>query len=298
MLVVATYRPELTPPWPQRSHLTLITLNRLQRPEVETMVGHLSGGRPLPGEVVEHIVAKADGVPLYVEELTKAILGSGVLEASGDAYVLTGALAQLHIPETLQDSLMARLDRAPRLREVAQLGSVLGREFAYDMISALAGIEEQMLQSGLGQLVADELLYQRGRPPRSRYLFKHALIQDAAYQSLLKRTRQQYHKRAAKLLEDRFPDVASTQPELVAHHYTEASCPAQAIAYWITAGGAAASKSANLEAIDQFRRGLALVEALPDARQWAERELDLQMAIGPALVATKRYSDPDIGRAY
>jgi class 3 adenylate cyclase len=226
LLVVATYRPELTPPWPQRSHLTPITLNRLERPEVETMVGHLAGGRPLPGEVVDHIAAKADGVPLYVEELTKAIFGSGMLEARGDIYVLTGALAQLHIPETLQDSLMARLDRAPRLREVAQLGSVLGREFSYDMISALAGIEEPMLQSGLGQLVVDELLYQRGRPPRSRYLFKHALIQDAAYQSLLKRTRQQHHQRAAKLLEDRFPAVASTQPELVAHHYTQANCPA------------------------------------------------------------------------
>ena len=298
MLVVATYRPELTPPWPQRSHMTPITFNRLERPEVETMVGHLAGGRPLPGEVVDHIVAKADGVPLYVEELTKAILGSGVLEARGDIYVLTGALAQLHIPETLQDSLMARLDRAPRLREVAQLGSVLGREFAYDMISALAGIEEEMLQSGLGQLVVDELLYQRGRPPRSRYLFKHALIQDAAYQSLLKRTRQQYHERVAKLLEDRFPEVASTQPELVAHHYTEANCPAQAIAYWHKAGAAAASKSANLEAIDQFRRGLALVDALSDPRERAERELDLQMALGPALFATKTYIHPDIGRTY
>ena len=298
LLVVATHRPELTPPWPQRSHMTPITLNRLERPEVETMVGHLAGGRPLPGEVVEHIVAKADGVPLYVEELTKAILGSGVLEARADIYVLTGSLAQLHIPETLQDSLMARLDRAPRLRELAQLGSVLGREFAYDMISALAGIEEQMLQSGLGQLVVDELLYQRGRPPRSRYLFKHALIQDAAYQSLLKRTRQQYHQQVAKLLEDRFPEVASTQPELVAHHYTEANCPAQAIAYWLRAGAAAASKSANLEAVDQFRRGLVLVEALSDTRERAERELDLQMALGPALFATKSYSHPDIGRAY
>jgi class 3 adenylate cyclase/tetratricopeptide (TPR) repeat protein len=298
MLVVATYRPELTPPWPQRSHMIPITLNRLERPEVETMVGHLAGGRPLPGEVVDHIVAKADGVPLYVEELTKAILGSGVLEARADIYVLRGALAQLRIPETLQDSLMARLDRAPLLREVAQLGSVLGREFAYDMISALAGIEEEMLQSGLGQLVADELLYQSGRPPRSRYLFKHALIQDAAYQSLLKRTRQQYHQQVAKLLEDRFPEVASTQPELVAHHYTEANCPAQAIAYWLRAGLAAASKSANAEAVDQFRRGLALVDALPDPREPAERELDLQMALGPALYATKLASHPDIGRAY
>jgi tetratricopeptide (TPR) repeat protein len=248
--------------------------------------------------VVDHIVAKADGVPLYVEELTKAILGSGVLEVRGDAYVLTGALAQLHIPETLQDSLMARLDRAPRLREVAQLGSVLGREFAYDMISALAGIEEDMLQSGLGQLVVDELLYQRGRPPRSRYLFKHALIQDAAYQSLLKRTRQQYHQQVAKLLEDRFPEVAGTQPELVAHHYTEANCPAPAIAYWHKAGVAAASKSANLEAVDQFRRGLALVEALPDMRERAERELDLQMALGSALFATKIASHSEIGRTY
>jgi class 3 adenylate cyclase/tetratricopeptide (TPR) repeat protein len=298
MLVVATYRPELTPPWPQRSHMTPITLNRLERPEVETMVGHLADGRALPGEVVDHIVVKADGVPLYVEELTKAILGSGGLEARGDAYVLTGALAQLHIPETLQDSLMARLDRAPRLREVAQLGSVLGREFAYDMISALAGIEEEMLQSGLGQLVADELLYQRGRPPRSRYLFKHALIQDAAYQSLLKRTRQQYHQQAAKLLEDRFPEVASTQPELVAHHYTEANCPVQAIAYWLKAGTAAASKWANLEAINQFGRGLALVEALSDMRERAERELDLQMALGPALYATNLGSDADVGRTY
>ena len=298
MLVLATYRPELTPLWPQRSHMTPITLNRLERPEVETMVSHLAGGRALPREVVDHIVAKADGVPLFVEELTKAILGSGMLEARGDAYVLTGALAQLHIPETLQDLLMARLDRVPRLREVAQLGSVLGREFAYDMISALAGIEEQMLQSGLGQLVVDELLYQRGRPPRSRYLFKHALIQDAAYQSLLKRTRQQYHERVAKLLEERFPEVASTQPELVAHHYTQANCPAQAIAYWLRAGLAAASKSANLEAIEQFRRGLALVEALPDARERAERELDLQMALGPALFATTIGGDPEIGRVY
>jgi predicted ATPase len=198
----------------------------------------------------------------------------------------------------MQDSLMARLDRAPRLREVAQLGAVLGREFAYDMISALAGLEEDMLQGGLGQLVVDELLYQRGRPPRSRYLFKHALIQDAAYQSLLKRTRQQYHERAAKLLEDRFPEVASTQLELVAHHYTEANCPAQAIAYWHKAGVAAARQFANLEAVDQFGRGLALVEALSDMRERAARELDLQMALGPALFATKSYSHPDIGRAY
>ena len=142
------------------------------------------------------------------------------------------------------------------------------------------------------------MLYQSGRPPRSRYLFKHGLIQDAAYQSLLKRTRQQYHERAARLLEDRFLEVASTQPELVAHHYTEANCPGRAIAYWYKAGMAAAGKSANLEAVDQFHRGLALVKALTDGRERAERELDLQMALGPALVATKSYSHPDVGRTY
>ena len=224
ILVVATYRPELTPPWPNRSHMTPITLNRLERPEV----GRRSSATPLtaspcPGRWSIISSPKSDGVPLYVEELTKTIVGSGVLEDRGDAYVLNGALSRLNVPETLQDSLMARLDRSPRQREVVQLGSVLGREFAYEMIRALTGVDEPVLQSGLGQLVVDELLYQRGRPPRSRYLFKHALIQDAAYQSLLKRTRQQYHQQVAKLLEERFPDVVNTQPELLAHHYTEAS---------------------------------------------------------------------------
>jgi predicted ATPase len=173
ILVVATYRPELSPPWPNRSHMTPITLNRLERPEVDEIVSHAVYGKSLPKEVVDHIVAKSDGVPLYVEELTRAIVGSGVLENRGDAYVLNGALSRLNIPETLQDSLMARLDRVPRLREVAQLGSVLGREFAYEMISALAGIGEPLLQSGLGQLVVDELLYQRGSPP-ARALFVQA----------------------------------------------------------------------------------------------------------------------------
>jgi class 3 adenylate cyclase/tetratricopeptide (TPR) repeat protein len=298
ILVVATYRPELSPPWPNRSHMTPITLNRLERPEVDEIVSHAVHGKSLPKEVVDHIVAKSDGVPLYVEELTRAIVDSGVLEDRGDAYVLNGALSRLNIPETLQDSLMARLDRVPRLREVAQLGSVLGREFAYEMISALAGIGEPLLQSGLGQLVVEELLYQRGRPPRARYLFKHALIQDAAYQSLLKRTRQQYHQQVAKLLEDRFPEVVSTQPELVAHHYTEANSPAQAIAYWLKAGTASATQFANVEAIDQFGKGLELVAALPDPRQRAEEELTLLMAFGPALFATKAYSHPDIGRTY
>ena len=194
---------------------------------------------------------------------------------------------------------MARLDRAPRLREVAQLASVLGREFSYDMISALAGLEEQLLQSSLGQLVVDELLYQRGRPPRSRYMFKHALIQDAAYQSLLKRNRQQYHQRVAKLLEDRFPEVVSTQPDLVAHHYTRSELPGPSdriLAQGRHGRGAAHGRTSKRST--QFGRGLALVEARIGYARRAEQELELQMALGTALFATKGHGHADIGRAY
>ena len=189
MLVIATYRPEFTPPWPMRSHIMPITLSRLESAEVNAMVTQIAGGKTLPGEVLDHIVAKADGVPLYVEELTKVVLESELMSVHEDAYVLTGSLDEMRIPETLQDSLMARLDRFPTMREVAQKAAVLGREFSYEMLNALLGMNAAELQAALAQLVENELLYQRGRPPRSRYIFKHALIQDAAYQSLLRRTR-------------------------------------------------------------------------------------------------------------
>ena len=173
-----------------RSHMTPITLNRLERPQIEAMVGLLAGRKSLPPEVIEHVVTKTDGVPLYVEELSKMMLESDMLREESDRYVLTGPLSTVAIPATLQESLMARLDRLPTLREVAQFGAVLGREFAYEMLEGLAVIEEQVLEEGLSQLVESELLYQRGRPPRSKYIFKHALVQDAAYHSLLRRTRQ------------------------------------------------------------------------------------------------------------
>jgi predicted ATPase len=197
MLHVLTFRPEFTPPWPARSHLTPITLNRLEWPQVEALIAHLAGGKALPGEVVEHIVAKTDGVPLFVEELTKMVLESGLLQEEAEYYRLTGSLSTVTIPATLQDSLMARLDRLPQAREIAQLGAVLGREFAYELLQAVAPLDEATLQAGLAQLVAAELLYQRGRPPRARYLFKHALIQDTAYASLLQSTRQQVHQQVA-----------------------------------------------------------------------------------------------------
>ncbi|MDX1433378.1 MAG: tetratricopeptide repeat protein, partial [Gammaproteobacteria bacterium] len=204
--------------------------------EGETIITNLASGKALPGEVVEHITAKSDGVPLYVEELTKSIIHSELLEEQTDRYVLRGSLDEIKIPATLQDSLMARLDRAPKVRELAQLGAVLGREFAYEMLSTLAGLDESTLRELLDQLVSAELLYQRGRPPRAKYIFKHALIQDAAYQSLLKRSRQRFHRMAAELLEAQFPELASAQPELLAHHYTEAGLNGQATDYWLKAG--------------------------------------------------------------
>ena len=236
LLHVLTFRPEFMPPWPARSHLTPLTLNRLERTQVEALVTRLAGGKRLPPEVVAYIVTHADGVPLYVEELTKALLESTLLQEQPEHYRLTGPLTDVAIPATLQDALMARLDRLPTVREVAQLGAVLGREFAYEMLHALAGVEESTLQDGLAQLVGAELLYQRGRPPRATYIFKHAMVQEAAYQSLLRRTRQHYHQQVAELMETRFPDLVQTEPELVAHHYTEAGSPSQAIPYWQRAG--------------------------------------------------------------
>lgn len=211
ILTVLTFRPVFVPPWPNRSHLTPMSLNRLERPHVEALMTHLAGGKALPAEVIAHIVAKTDGVPLFVEELTKMLLESDLLQEDTQHYVLTGPLSAVTIPATLQDSLMARLDRLGAARDVAQLGAVVGREFAYDMLQALAPLDEATLQARLAQLVEAELLYQRGRPPQARYVFKHALIQDAAYASLLKSTRQQVHQQVVQVLETQFPARVETQ---------------------------------------------------------------------------------------
>jgi class 3 adenylate cyclase/predicted ATPase len=298
LLIVLTFRPEFQPPWPSRSHVTPITLGRLERPQIEAMVTGLAGGKTLPAEVVEHIVAKTDGVPLYVEELTKAILVSDILRAEAGRYVLTGPLAAVSIPATLQESLMARLDRLPTVREVAQLGAVLGREFAYEMLRALGVIAEPSLSDGLGRLVEAELLYQRGRPPKARYVFKHALVQDAAYQSLLKRTRQHYHRQVAELLESSFPEVVEAQPELIAHHYAEAGSASEAVSYLQRAGEKAVQRSANVEAIAQLAKGLEVVGGMPDGAERAHRELSLLTTMGPALIATKGYAAPEVEPAY
>jgi tetratricopeptide (TPR) repeat protein len=254
--------------------------------------------RRLPAEVVEHIVAKTDGVPLYVEELTKMLLEADLLRQDADHYVLTGPLVSVTIPDTLQDSLMARLDQMHTAKEIAQFGAVLGREFTYEILQALSPLDEASLQDGLAQLVAAELLYQRGRPPRARYIFKHALIQDAAYASLLKSTRQQMHQRVAERLEMAYAELTTTQPEWVAHHYTEAGCATQAVRYWYAAGRLASQRSAHVEAIAHLTRGLEVLQGLPETIERDRQELDLQLALGRGLMVTKGLAAIDAEDAY
>src|SRR5262245_14518180 len=298
MLTLLTCRPEFRPPWSSQAPVTQVILNRLEHVQVETMLTHLTGGKALPAAVVQQVVTKTDGIPLFVEELVKMILESGLVREEADRYGLTGPLPPLALPSTLHDSLMARLDRLSAARDLAQLGAVLGREFAHDLLQAVSPLDEPTLQQGLAQLVDAELVYQRGLPPRSRYLFKHALIQDAAYQSLLKSTRQQYHQRIAQVLEAQFPDTALLQPELVAHHYTEAGLSAQAVLYWQKAGQRAVERSAHLEAVAHLNKGLALLRALPDTPERTQQELVLQTLLGPALIVSKSFAAPEVEQTY
>jgi class 3 adenylate cyclase/predicted ATPase len=297
LLMVLTFRPDFVPPWPNRSHMTPITLSRLERPQIEILATGFAGDKELPRDVLDYIVRKTDGVPLYVEELTKTVLGSSILKEQEGRYVLTGPLSSLSIPASLQEVLMARLDRLPAVREVAQLGAVFGREFAYQMIQAISAFEEQKLRDGLSQLVGAELLYQRGRPPRATYTFKHALIQDAAYHSLLKRTRQHYHQLAATFLETSFPELVEAQPELLAHHHAESGQPERAIAYLRKAAERAALRSAHREVIAHVTRALELLKIQPDDRGRAAIELALQRLLGSALMATKGYAASETGAA-
>jgi predicted ATPase len=262
------------------------------------LVEKITGGKSLPAEVRQQIVSKTDGVPLFAEELTKMVLESGLLQETNGHYELTGPLPPLAIPTTLHDSLMARLDRLATVKEVAQRGATLGREFSYELMQAVAPGEEGSLQQVLAKLVEAEVLYQRGVPPDARYVFKHALIQDAAYQSLLKSTRQQYHRQVAQVLEKRFPETKESQPELLAHHYTEAGLIAQALPYWQQAGETASACSANVEAISHLTTALELLKTLPNTSERAQQELRLQITLGSALMAAKGFGAPEVERAY
>ena len=298
VLVLLTCRPTFQPRWSHRSYLTEITVNRLSQPQITRMTAHVAGDKPLAHEVCVQIADKTDGVPLFVEEITKAILESGHLKDVDGHYHLTGALPSMAIPTTLQDALMARLDRLVTAKAVAQYAAVIGRQFAYDVLSTVSQLDAATLQRELGRLVEAEIVYQRGVPPQATYTFKHALIQDAAYESLLKRTRQQYHQRIAQVLEAQFPDTALLQPELVAHHYTEAGLSAHAVRYWQQAGQRAVERSAYAEAITHLSKGLEVLKTLADTPEHLQQELDLQLALGPALVVIRGPASPAVEQAY
>jgi class 3 adenylate cyclase/predicted ATPase len=298
MLVLLTCRPHFQPAWHHRSYLTEITVNRLAQPQIVRMVERIADGKILPPEVMQQIVEKTDGVPLFVEELTKAILESGHLKETDGHYELIGSLSTFAIPATLQDSLMARLDRLVTAKAVAQYAAVIGRQFAYDSLSTVSQLDEATLQRELGRLVEVEIVYQRGVPPQATYVFKHALIQDAAYESLLKSTRQQYHQRIAQVLETQFPETTEGQPELLAHHYTEAGLTEQAVHYWQQAGQSAIQRSAHVEAIAHLRQGLELLKTLPETSERTQREVDMHIALGTSLIATKGPAASEVEHTY
>jgi class 3 adenylate cyclase/predicted ATPase len=298
ILTVLTCRPTFQPSWSHRSYLSEITVNRLSYAQVEQIVVGVIDGKTLPQEVLVQIVEKTDGVPLFIEEITKAILESGQLTVVEDHYELVGSLSTLTIPATLQDSLMARLDRLMTGKVIAQLGATLGRQFSYALLQAVAQLNERTLHGELHRLVEAELLYQRGVPPQATYTFKHALIQDAAYASLLKSTRQHYHQRIGQVLEAQFPETVAEQPELLAHHCTEAGLIEQAVGYWHHAGQRAMERSAHLEVIAHLRQGLALLQTLPVTLERIQREVDMLIALGASLHATKGTGALEVGETY
>jgi class 3 adenylate cyclase/predicted ATPase len=298
LLLVLTFRPEFHPPWPPWPQLTQLTLTRVSRQQSAEMVARVAGGKALPAAVLQQIVAQTDGVPLFVEELTKTVLESDLLQAHEEHYALTGPLPPLAIPTTLHDALMARLDRLATVKVVAQLGATLGRTFTYELLQAVSHLDELELWRGLVQLVEAEVLYQRGELPHATYTFKHALLQEAASQSLLRSTRQQYHQRIAQVFAEQFPETIATQPELLAHHYTEAGLVEPAVGYWYKAGQRAHERSAHVETIGHLRKGLEMLKTLPDTLEHRQQELDLQVTLGGALAATKGFAAPDVEAVY
>ena len=294
ILLVATFRPEFQPPWTGPAHVSSIALNRLGRGEGAAMVRRLVGNAAqLPPDVVAEIVERTDGVPLFVEEMTKAVLEAGTAVAA--SVPATG----LGVPATLQASLMARLDRlGAEAKSVAQIGAAIGREFSYELAAAAGDLPEDRLRAALLRLADAGLVFQRGAPPAAEYLFKHALVQDAAYGTLLRRTRQQLHARIAAALEARFPDRAAREPEALARHFSEAQQPERAVDYWLAAGRRSLQRSANQEAIGHLTAGLAQLEYIPETAERTKQELALQRQLGQAYFHVKGLGAPETGRAF
>ena len=284
VLLIVTFRPEFQPVWTGQPQVTMLTLNRLDRRDRGALVMQIASGRALPDEVVDQLVDRTDGVPLFIEELTKSVLESGV--------PLVG------IPTTLHDSLMARLDRLGSLRVVAQIGAAIGRQFPYGLLHAVSDLPEDELRAALARLVASELVVQRGTPPEAVCTFKHALVQDAAHGSLLRSTRQKLHARIAEALATHSPELMDSQPELFAQHYAEAGLVEKSVVWWGKAGRRSAERSSLAEAATQFQKGIDQLALLPDTSERQRQELEFRVALGAALRVVKGFAAPETGRAF
>jgi tetratricopeptide (TPR) repeat protein len=283
LYLVLTCRPTLQLSWGFRTHLTPMTLTPLTRSHVEAMVQGMLRGHHLPEAALAQIVAQTDGIPLFVEEVTKAVVEAGFSTADPAQEAAAEPLPALAIPATLHEALMARLDRLGSAKGVAQLGATIGREFAYALLEAVAPLEDEALQRDLATLVAAGLLYQRGQPPRALYRFKHALIQEAAYESVLRSVRRQTHQRILQVLEAQFPETVATQPALLAHHALGGELWDKAVAYFRQAGEQAVTRSAHQEAVAAFERALGAVQHLPDSHDTHAQTIDLRLALRHAL---------------
>jgi predicted ATPase/class 3 adenylate cyclase len=298
LLIVFTHRPGFHFPWPSHAWLTQQTIGRLSSQQAEQMLTFLTGGKTLPAPLWHQLLAKAEGIPLFLEEFTKMLLTAGLLQEREHHYELTGPLPALAIPATLHDSLMARLDRLGTGKTVAQLAATLGQSFSSTLLQAVSPVDAATLSHALESLVQAAILQAQGPSSETTYRFKHCLLQEIAYQSLLPHTRQQYHRRIAEVFVERFPEVTKSQPELIAHHYTEAGLKAQAVPYWQQAGARASARSACTEAIAHLNAGLHLLATLPETPEHRQQELDIQTILGPALMAVQHPVAPAVEHAY
>ncbi|MBV8401650.1 MAG: AAA family ATPase, partial [Acetobacteraceae bacterium] len=294
LLMVLTHRPEFQSRWSGHGHAGALNLSKLTRAQSAAMVSALAGGKALPRPLLEQILTRTDGVPLFVEELTKAVLESGELKDVGDHYEYAGPTRNATIPATLRDSLMARLDRFMPVREIAQIGAAIGREFSYEMIEAVAPMPQAQLDEALARLCESGLAFRRGTPPDAIYSFKHALVQDTAYDSLLKRRRQELHAKIARVIEQRFPNIQTTEPEVLAHHLTAAGRAEAALPLWQRAGEVALKRMALAEAIAHLNEGLELVTTLPQSSERDASELGLRSMLGTAWMALKGWPAPEV----
>ncbi|QIG49240.1 AAA family ATPase [Nordella sp. HKS 07] len=295
LLIVATYRPEFEPHWSRHVDVAVLNLAKLTAQQSKEMIGRLAEGKSLPAEIVERIIAKTDGVPLFVEELTRNILESGGLVEAGGRYVYAGDALGFAIPETLRDSLAARLDRLAKARPVAQIGSVAGRTFSFELLAALNQMDDASLAEGLAELTASGLAVSTGTAPGPvSYTFKHALVQDVAYDSLLRSQRKPLHARIAQVLEERHPETRDREPELLAHHYTAADDPAAAAPLWLKAGEVAMQRFAVPEAVSHLHKGINLLETASPGPERDLLELRFRASLGPALVAGRGWGHPEL----